>query len=332
MKGRMTTINDRFSICNCLTGSFADQIAGDVIRGLTAPQKFLPSKYFYDARGSRLFEEICRLPEYYLTRTELSILEKERFRIMQPFSGGDLVEMGSGSCWKISRLIQACRGCEEGQDIRYIPVDVSEAAVRVAGEELTAEFPRIRVLGFVADFNTHLHFIPDTAKKYIMLLGSTIGNFSDETMQTLIAEVAATMHVGDRFLIGLDMVKDPAVIEAAYNDSRGVTREFNRNILNVVNRRLSADFPPGDFDHLAFYNPYLERVEMHLFARRDMKVTFGAIDLAVEIKKGETIHTEISRKFRKDAVTDLFTASGLSVERWFSDSQEWFSLAELVKE
>lgn len=330
MTRKKTVVNQRFSLCNCLTGSFADQIAADAYRGLSAPQKFLPSKYFYDDRGSRLFEEICQLPEYYLTRTELAILEAEHSRIMEPFRGGDLIELGSGSCWKICQIIDAC-SVNEGDGIRYIPVDVSEAAIRAAGEELIEVYSRIHVLGFIADFTTHLHHIPNSARRFIILFGSTIGNFTDNVIRAVLAEVASSMHSGDRFLIGLDMVKEPEIINAAYNDSRGVTAQFNKNILRVFNRELSADFNPDSFDHLAFYSKEKEQVEMHLVARDDMTVHVHDLDLSVDIAQGETIHTEISRKFRRESVTRLFASAGLSVDRWFTDDRGWFCLANLTK-
>ena len=331
MKGEKTLINPRFSICNCLDSSFEQNIAKDVFLGLTSPRKYIPSKYFYDAPGSRLFDEICALPEYYLTRTEISILEEVGGRILDSYPCIDLVEMGSGSCRKISCLIESSHR-HQGSGIRYIPVDVSESALLAAGEEITSFFKEIRVLGFVADFTRHLRHLPDKRQKIIILLGSTIGNFPVPEMRRLFDMIAFSMHSDDRFLLGLDMVKDSAIIEAAYNDPQGVTASFNKNILHVVNRELSGDFQPEAFDHLAFFNPDLEQIEMHLVARHSMTVTLGTIPLTVKLEKGESICTEISRKFRRDTIEDMTAKAGLAVHSWFTDSRGWFSLVELVKD
>jgi L-histidine N-alpha-methyltransferase len=314
---------------NHLMVDFTEGLARDVLEGLCADQKRLPSKYFYDATGSRLFDRICTLPEYYLTRTEMKILEANAHAIMASFTAGDLIEMGSGSHQKICCLIRAANGTK-GAHLRYIPLDVSKHALMEASTELMEQFPRLRIVGYVADFTLHLHLLPDESRKIILLFGSTVGNFPEPEAVRLLRNVAEIMGPGDRFLLGLDMVKAPQHLNAAYNDSLGVTAAFNKNILNVVNRHLHADFRPEQFDHLAFYDEQKEQVEMHLRAREPVTATIADIDLSVDLRQGETIHTEISRKFTPESAGELYARAGLQVSRAFSDEKGWFSLVELV--
>ena len=314
---------------NHLTVEFTESLARDVREGLTAGQKHLPSKYFYDARGSRLFDRICTLPEYYLTRTEMKILEEHARTIMASFTRGDLVEMGSGSHWKICRLLQAANGTRSAH-LRYIPLDVSKDALVKASREIIGQFPQLAIVGYVADFTIHLHLLPGGNRRLFLLFGSTIGNFPEPEALRLLRNVQAIMAPDDRFLLGLDMVKEPHRLNAAYNDSRGVTSAFNKNILNVVNRHLHADFNPALFDHLAFYDEENEQVEMHLQAREPVTATIADIDLCVELAAGETIHTEISRKFTPESARVLCSNAGLEISRWFSDEEGWFSLVELA--
>jgi L-histidine N-alpha-methyltransferase len=329
MKKRSILQKSRFEICNYLDRSFDEKMSQDILGGLTADQKFIPCKYFYDSRGSRLFEMICDLPEYYLTRTELSILEEMGRVIMESFEEGDLVEMGSGANWKISKLIDGSDGAE-GDNLRYIPVDVSKSALIAASDELIRKYPKLRVLGIVADFTCHMDLIPNDSSKLIILFGSTIGNFTEIEAQELLQSIADFMNPNDRFLIGLDTTKPREILEAAYNDSKGVTCEFNKNVLHVINRKFNANFDMEAFDHLAFYNPEKEQVEMHLVAKEKMKVEVADLDLSVNFEKGETIHTEICRKFSRESAMKMFSEANLSVQRWFSDPREWFSLVELV--
>lgn len=252
MKVKKRMLNSRCRITNCLDGSFSNHLVNDIREGLTAKRKCIPSIYFYDANGSRIFEEICTLPEYYLTRTEISILEQIAPGIIGPPRSIDLLELGSGSEEKISTLISSSPR-RQGEDIRYIPIDVSESALVKAGRCLTSQFPRIHVHGYVADFTRDLHHLPHAENTVFLLMGSTIGNFPPRRMHAVLQEVARAMHPGNRFLLGIDMVKDPAILEAAYNDSRGLTAEFNKNILHVINEGLSADFDLDAFDHLAFF-------------------------------------------------------------------------------
>jgi L-histidine N-alpha-methyltransferase len=318
----------RLEIRNYLTSRFEEEIAADVRAGMLADQKYIPSRYFYDATGSRLFEKICTLPEYYPTRTELGILHRTGPVIMNHGRYADLVELGSGANWKIRTLIDAAAGQGTPQ-MRYIPIDVSESALLTASEELIRKYPRLSVLGIVADFTSGLHLLPGKGRRMILLFGSTIGNFDEDACHALLSNIAVSLKDGDRFLLGLDMVKEKAVLEAAYNDAQGITARFNKNILAVVNRELDADFNPGLFEHLAFFNELRDRIEMHLVATRSMTVEIRGLDLVVEFERGETIHTEISRKFRRDRCGDMFADAGLTIDRWHSDPKGWFSMAEL---
>ncbi|HDR72898.1 MAG TPA: L-histidine N(alpha)-methyltransferase [Methanoculleus sp.] len=326
---RQRRTHPKVELHNHLTADFHASLAHDVREGMTAEQKRLPSKYFYDAHGSRLFDRICTLPEYYLTRTEMKILGDHAPAIMQSFARGDLVEMGSGSHKKICRLLKAANGTA-GATLRYIPVDVSRDALLAASRELARLFPHLCIKGYVADFTAHLHLIPQGSKRLFVLFGSTIGNFPGPEAVRLLRNVRTIMAPDDRFLLGLDMAKPPHHLNAAYNDSQGVTSAFNKNILAVINRHLHADFDPAQFDHVAFYHEEKEQVEMHLRAREAMTVRIADIDLAIDLEEGETIHTEISRKFTPESARMMCAQAGLDISRWFSDPRRWFSLVELA--
>ncbi|GBD97401.1 MAG TPA: L-histidine N(alpha)-methyltransferase [Nitrospirae bacterium] len=315
---------------NHMVGSFRKEIAGDVSIGLTSSRKFIPSKYFYDARGSRLFEEICSLPEYYPTRTEISILRYAAPEIMGPFESGDIVELGSGANKKIRMLLDSA-GASRLQYLRYVPVDVSKTALIAASEELVELYPGLSVLGIVADFTLHLDAIPGDRPRMFIFFGSTIGNFDEESRMRFLRHVADTMNPGDRFIAGFDMLKPKEALESAYNDSRGITSEFNKNVLHVLNRELNADFRQSHFDHMAFFNEEKGRVEMHLRANREISVRIGALDLDVSLEKGETIHTEVCAKFSEEDVEQIVSKAGLYIEQWFFDSRKWFSIVELAK-
>jgi L-histidine N-alpha-methyltransferase len=312
-------------IVNHLNGEYADNIASDVRDGLSAAQKFIPCKYFYDAYGSKLFEEICGLPEYYPTRTELSILRELAPQLMAPFAHGDLVELGSGASLKIRTLLDAADESTRAS-LRYVPVDISESAVLEASEDLLERYPELQVLGTVADFTCQLDVLPKERALMLCFLGSTIGNMSEDEGNAFLRRVADAMKPGDALLVGFDMVKPTVTLEAAYNDSRGVTAEFNRNILRVVNNELNASFDPSDFDHLAFFNTAHSRIEMHLRANRDVAVTIESIGMESEFRAGETIHTENSRKFTETGIGDMASHAGLSVRDWYSDEAGWFSV------
>lgn len=329
MKSKTSRRKTRMEVRNLLETSFKEEIENDLREGLSAPRKSIPSKYFYDTRGSRLFERICLLSEYYQTRTELSLLNKHSSRIMTSFEEGDLVELGSGANWKIRRLLDAVEEPEQAK-IRYVPVDVSEAALVSASDELLQLYSTLEVLGFVADFTKQMGVISTGRSKLILFLGSTIGNLSPEECRYFLQKVAAVMEPDDRCLIGLDMIKEKETLEDAYNDSLGVTSQFNKNILNVVNRELQGDFNLSHFDHLAFFNEEEEQVEMHLRANRRTTAEIRDLPLTVELEKGETIQTEICRKFERKSAERMFSRAGLEVTNWFTDPRAWFALSELV--
>lgn len=300
----------------------------EIVAGLSGSRKRVPSKYFYDAEGSRLFEAICSTPEYYLTRTESSILDERSARIMEFFSRepGDLVEIGSGSNHKIRKLLSAVDRDAVGH-VRYVPVDICESAMTEAAGGLLDAFPELKVLGILADFTASMSLVPK-GRKLIAFLGSSIGNFTREERLAFLRDLALAMQPADRLLLGLDMVKPAHIIEAAYNDRQGITRRFNRNILAHVNRLVKTDLAPSDFEHVAFYRDDLERVEMHLRAAK--RIGFEIADVAVDIREGETILTEICQKFTRPKCEQEFHEAGFAVCDWFTDPREWFSVVLLA--
>jgi L-histidine Nalpha-methyltransferase len=304
-------------------------MAEDVLKGLKADRKYIPSKYFYDTRGSKLFEAICDLPEYYPTRTELRLLSAHAEDIVDGLGPADLIELGAGGNRKIRILLNAL-GPSRRADVRYVPVDVCGPALLESAAELTTAYPELRVDGIVADFTRDLRKLQSDRSKLVLFFGSTIGNLDEGEAVTFLRDVAAMLNPGDRFLLGLDMVKPVEILEAAYNDSQGLTAEFNKNILLVINRELQADFEPDAFEHVAFFDEEKERVEMHLRALRDLQVEIKSVAASFVVKKGETIRTEICRKFRRDGAEKMLQDAGMKVSRWYSDKQGWFSLVEAV--
>jgi len=321
---------DRMEVRNYLEDSYKNELSKDVLAGMTAPQKTIPSKYFYDERGSRLFEKICHLSEYYQTRTEMDILNHCAPSIMESFEEGDLVELGSGANWKIRRLLNSVETSEQA-DIRYVPVDVSEAALLSASEELLELYNDLKVLGIIADFTKQISVISTDRCKRILFLGSTIGNLNEEECHQFLKDISGVMKPDDRCLIGMDMVKDKETLEQAYNDSLGVTSEFNKNVLHVLNRDLKGDFDLSHFDHLAYFNDEQSQVEMHLQANQNVTAEIGTLHLTVELEKGETIHTEICRKFTLEQAEKMYSRAGLEVTNCFSDSRGWFCVTELAR-
>ncbi len=318
----------KIRIINRLDGELRRSLTRDVKTGLSAGNKHLPCKYFYDHRGSLLFEDICRLPEYYLTRAELCILERAAPALMECKYHVDLVEMGSGANWKIKVLLDAA-GSKQRETLRYVPVDVCKEELSEAAHGLLDHFPGLPVLGVVSDFTRHMDAIPDGRKRMMIFFGSTLGNFSEPEAREFLRDVADSMNPGDSFILGLDMVKRVEVMERAYNDAQGVTREFNRNVLRVINSELDADFEPEGFAHLAFYNHEYERVEMHLMALKDMEVRIGVLGSTVNFREGETIHTENCRKFSEERIKSMTEETGFSIERWFTEEEHRYSLLEL---
>jgi L-histidine Nalpha-methyltransferase len=318
---------DAIRITSCLSASDERCLAEDVLDGLTRPFKELPPKHFYDARGSELFDQICELPEYYPTRTERQILSQHALEIIRRTGAGELVELGSGSAEKARILLDAM--AEAGTLRRYVPLDVSEQALQQAAEELVAEYDGLRVDGIIGDFERHLDRIPapDGEPRLVALLGGTIGNFPPGTRRRILRAIGRLLKPEDRLLLGTDLVKDPELIEAAYDDRSGVTAEFNRNVLHVINRELDADFTPDAFDHIAFYDRDREWVEMRLRARRAQSVLVAALGLRVSFAAGEELRTEISAKFSRARIEADFAAAGLALEDWYTDPKDLFAVS-----
>lgn len=308
----------------------AEDLAGAVRHGLLKASKTLPCRFFYDATGSELFEQICKVPEYYLTRTEDAILREHADAMVGPADGSDdvvaptLIELGSGSAEKTRRLIAAAVG--RYGSLHYVPIDVSIDAVRASAEELVDEFPTLRVSGFVADYHDSLDEVAARfpGPKLFAFLGSSLGNYEADAAADLLARVARVMGPADRFLMGTDLAKDAAVLEPAYDDASGVTAQFNRNILTRINRELGADFDPDTFGHRAIYRPERGRVEMHLVSRRAQTVEIPGAGLRVEFMEGESIHTENSHKYTPELLQSLASRAGFVEDAAWTDARGWF--------
>lgn len=317
----------RLTIDDCLgLGELEQAMADDVRAGLTSLPKRLPSKYFYDARGSELFERITELPEYYQTRTELAILRSNADEIVSALACEELVELGSGSSTKTRVLLDAME--QRGSLARYLPFDVSADMLRDSSSELLRRYPALRVHGVVGDFQRHLASVPGPdGSRLVIFLGSTIGNLETDERRTFLAGVRDLLGDDGSFLLGVDLVKDPTVLHAAYNDAAGVTAEFNRNILRVVNRGLDADFAPAMYRHVAFYNADQARIEMHLAAETDQHVRLGGLAVEIDVRPDETIWTEISCKFTRDTTAAMLAEVGMDLGRWYTDPDDRFALA-----
>ncbi|GAA0285437.1 L-histidine N(alpha)-methyltransferase [Streptomyces polychromogenes] len=312
-----------FQMTRTLDEHAADRaLRKDVLRGMTRVPKELPPKWFYDARGSELFEEITRLPEYYPTRAEREIL-LERAREIAAVSGArTLVELGSGSSEKTRHLIEALPALET-----YVPVDVSESALTGAAESLLEAHPGLNVHALLADFTAPLHLPDSPGPRLVVFLGGTIGNLLPAERAVFLASVRAMLSPGDALLMGTDLVKDEAVLVAAYDDARGVTAEFDKNVLAVIDRELGADFHTADFDHVAVWNREHEWIEMRLRARSAVTVKIRALDLVVPFAEGEEILTEISAKFRQEGVRRELAEAGLDLCHWWTDAEGRFALS-----
>lgn len=301
-----------------------DELAADVEAGLLTPPRTLPPKYFYDARGSELFEQITRLPEYYPTRAETEILEAGAGRIVSAVAPAEIFELGSGSSRKTRLLLEAMHAVGTGD--RYVALDVSEDAIRAAADALTSDYPWLEVVGLVGDFHTDLDRTSRTGPRIIAFLGSTIGNLDPHERASFFPTIARSLDEGDAFLLGADLVKDAGTLEAAYDDEAGVTAEFNRNVLAVINRELDGDLPVDAFEHVAVFDKESSWVEMRLRARRDVEARLGALDATVALAEGEEIRTEISAKFTRAGIESELADAGLRVEWWSTDSDDRFAL------
>jgi L-histidine N-alpha-methyltransferase len=300
-----------------------NRLAADVREGLARELKELPPKYFYDARGSELFDRITTLPEYYQCRAEREILNRRAPEIVA--DARELVELGSGMASKTRALLYAMAGA--GSLDLYVPFDVDHSVVERCATELVELYPGLAVHGVVGDFEQHLGHIPDGERRLFAFLGGTIGNLFPAERAAFLRRMRALMGPTDGLLIGTDLVKDRSVLEAAYNDSEGVTAEFNRNVLRVVNEGLDADFDPHAFEHVAFFDEANSWIEMRLRARGAQTVRVNGVQLEVSFDDGEEMRTEISAKFTRDAVERELEAAGLGLDDFHTDEQGLFGLA-----
>lgn len=306
------------------TRPWREQLAEDVRAGLARTPKVLPPKYFYDERGSQLFEAITELPEYYPTRTETAILEAHADAIVDRVRPAELVELGSGSSRKTRLLLEAMHRTGSGH--RYAPVEISEAALVGAAEALIADHPWLEVHGHLGDFAGDLARLPRSGRRLLAFLGSTIGNLLATERRNLFGVVAEALGPDDAFLLGADLVKSPDVLVRAYDDDAGVTAAFNRNMLHVLNRELDGDLPVDTFTHRAVWNTDEERIEMHLVADRSVHARLDALPLDVSFRTGEPLVTEYSCKFHLDDLARELRTAGLHVQKVWTDPNNWFAV------
>ncbi|MFI1395782.1 L-histidine N(alpha)-methyltransferase [Streptomyces sp. NPDC020681] len=297
-------------------------LRGDVLHGLTRTPKTLPPKWFYDARGSELFEEITRLPEYYPTRAEREILAARAPEIAAATQAQTLVELGSGSSEKTRLLLDALTALHS-----YVPVDVSESALTGAAEGLLKDHPGLHVHALIADFTRGLALPGTPGPRLVAFLGGTIGNLLPAERSAFLRSVRALLDPGDALLLGTDLVKDESVLVRAYDDAAGVTAAFNKNVLSVIARELGADVDPADFEHVALWDPQEEWIEMRLRARSALTVKIPELDLVVTFDKGEEMRTEVSAKFRQEGVRTELADAGLELTNWWTDTEGRFALS-----
>jgi L-histidine Nalpha-methyltransferase len=320
-------IVDQFSIKRLLEKQSNNEIISEIFAGLTANLKYISSRFFYDEKGSSLFESITRLEEYYPSRTEKTILKQISSNLLNTIGSTEIVELGSGDYSKISILLKSLTS-EILPSVKYYPVDISETSIINSAEVLTGNFPEIQINGILADFMKHMEILPGKSNRLICFFGSTIGNLTHDEAITFLAGMRKIMRLGDTLLVGYDMVKEIDILESAYNDDQRITEAFNRNILSAINGIAETSFEPEQFKHLAFYNQEEMRIEMHLEALKDMRISCPNFPYFVHIREGETIHTENSHKFTKGLICDMADKSGLQIQNIFSDNKEWFSLVQ----
>lgn len=310
--------------------SIADSALAAAVRtGLSAQPKTLPPWLFYDDRGSRLFERITALPEYYLTRTEREIFSSSCEEIIAQASNGHslrIAELGAGSAEK-TRILLAEAARKQGRVV-YEPVDVSASALECARTSIEKEIPAVTVQPHVADYTREFAFAPapETERRLVLYIGSSIGNFGPEARAALLTRLRAALRPGDSLLLGVDLVKDTATLVAAYDDAAGVTAAFNRNLLFRLNRELGANFDPASFAHRALWNPAASRMEMHLESLCPQQVRLPALDLVIDLARGERIHTENCYKYRPGEAEKILEAARFASEKSWSDARGWFAL------
>ncbi len=309
----------------CTAEQVARGLRADVCAGLSAERKFLPPKWFYDTTGSELFRRITALEEYYPFRAEAEVLKARAEKIAEMTGAASLVELGSGASEKTRLLLDALR--RGGSLAEFVPLDVSESALREAANRIAAEYPGLRVHGLVDDFTARLDTLPGRSPRLVAFLGGTIGNLFPAERHGFLRTVRDVLAGGEWLLLGTDLVKDAETLVRAYDDAEGVTAEFNRNILQVLNRELDADFPVDEFEHVATFDAEHSRVEMRLRARHAMRVRIAALELAVDFAAGEEIRTEISTKFRREQVSGELAAAGFELAEWWTDEEGRYALS-----
>lgn len=320
-------MNDEERYSPIALSSVQDTLAEDVRQALTSPNKWLPCKYFYDPEGMALFEQICELPEYYLTRVETSILKQHAAHIINRCPPDlALVELGSGSSTKSRYLIDATLAGQRG--LTYYAIDISQVGLENGTRRLLQAYPPLRIVGVAAEFGDGLRYLAGQpgGPRLVAFLGSTIGNFTEEEIGSFFAMLRRHLRPEDRLLLGVDLVKAPAVIEAAYNDAQGITARFNLNILARLNRELSANFDLTAFRHRALWNHARSRIEMHLVSVRDQRVRIAELGLDIDFRQGETIRTEHCYKYSQARMESLLTGYGFQVLCRCTDPQDQFCL------
>ncbi len=325
-----TATPDKHKITNYLNTQKKSDTIRDLLQGLLADQKYINSKYFYDAKGSKLFEMITQLEEYYPTRTEKSLIRKAGTELSRKFTRQRIIELGSGDHSKIALFLEAF-STKQLQSVCYTPVDVSTNAIEESTLSLTQQFPELTIDGKVADFTSQLDLIPNNESNLWCFFGSTLGNFTRKQRADFLLHLSNKMNNGDLLLLGLDNVKDKNILELAYNDRKGITAAFNKNILLHVNHQLGTQFNPNDFAHEAFFNIHKSRIEMHLKALKNMEVNVPLLPKPISISADETIHTENSYKFSHEQIKEIVLTYGFSLKQFYTDQQDWFSLLLLEK-
>ncbi|QLE45405.1 L-histidine N(alpha)-methyltransferase (plasmid) [Nostoc sp. C052] len=318
--------DSRFRWINLHSSQLSIQEDTDIIQGLSNQPKTLPCRYLYDDQGSELFEQICELPEYYPTRTEQAILETSALEIAQMTGLCTLIELGSGSSRKTRLLLDAYSQFQ--QELQYFPIDVSAGILQATALDLLHQYPKLKLCGLAGTYEQALAQLPpaEFENRMLIFLGSTLGNLDEQECSDFLTQIKLTLKPGEFFLFGVDLQKPIEIIEAAYNDSQSITAAFNLNILHHLNRRFQGNFEVNQFEHWAFYNPVAHQIEMHLRSLKNQTAVLEALDYQVSLQSGETIRTEISRKFHLPTLVSVLENYALQPLQIWSDSQGWFGL------